>query len=276
MVEIALCLAIIGFALVAIIGVLPMGMSVQTKNRQETIIDEDAVVWMDALRNGARQYDNIASYVLWITNYWSTYSIVNGTNMTLVRSNQFDWYGRTNSQVEGFPISAFALTNGFRIVGLLSMPRMTSPPPFGRGGTVQSNYLVAYVRGMSGPAVEKPPQDNPEILANVFTYRMIVENVDYLPQDPESINFASVTNVAEILARRNNAQRTRTLQNNSHDLRLTFRWPVLPNGETGNERQTFRIFTGGTVARLSDDDYVPSQPLYFLQPTIYTNLPPLP
>ena len=37
MVEIAICLAIIGIALVAIIGVLPIGINVQRDNREETL-----------------------------------------------------------------------------------------------------------------------------------------------------------------------------------------------------------------------------------------------
>src|SRR5687767_4925350 len=41
MVEIAICLAVIGFALVAILGVLPLGIQVQTDNRQDTIIAHD-------------------------------------------------------------------------------------------------------------------------------------------------------------------------------------------------------------------------------------------
>ena len=44
MIEIAICLAIIGFALVAIIGVLPLGMNTQRDNREETIINQDATV----------------------------------------------------------------------------------------------------------------------------------------------------------------------------------------------------------------------------------------
>ena len=44
MVEIAICLAIIGIALVAIIGVLPLGINVQKDNREETIINQDATV----------------------------------------------------------------------------------------------------------------------------------------------------------------------------------------------------------------------------------------
>jgi hypothetical protein len=42
MVEIAISLAVIGFALVAIIGVLPRGLRVQRENREETIINQDA------------------------------------------------------------------------------------------------------------------------------------------------------------------------------------------------------------------------------------------
>ena len=54
MVEIAICLAIIGIALVAIIGVLPIGINVQKDNREETLIDQDAAVFMENIRNGAR------------------------------------------------------------------------------------------------------------------------------------------------------------------------------------------------------------------------------
>ena len=38
MMEIAISLAVIGIALVAIIGVLPIGMNVQQTNREETIV----------------------------------------------------------------------------------------------------------------------------------------------------------------------------------------------------------------------------------------------
>ena len=37
MVEIAICLAVIAFALVAIIGILPAGLQVQKENREDTL-----------------------------------------------------------------------------------------------------------------------------------------------------------------------------------------------------------------------------------------------
>ena len=52
MVEIALSLAIIGFALVAIIGILPAGMSVQKDNREQTIINLDGAFLMNAIKSG--------------------------------------------------------------------------------------------------------------------------------------------------------------------------------------------------------------------------------
>src|ERR1041385_8247392 len=73
MIEIALCLAIIGFALVAIIGVLPAGLNVQKENREETIINQDATVWMDAIRNGAQGYNDLTNYVTGVTNYAQYY-----------------------------------------------------------------------------------------------------------------------------------------------------------------------------------------------------------
>ena len=71
----ALCLAVIGFALVAIIGVLPFGMNVQKDNRQETIVNQDATIFMNAIRNGERGFDDLTNYVMAITNYMRLYNV---------------------------------------------------------------------------------------------------------------------------------------------------------------------------------------------------------
>src|SRR5207248_8329347 len=63
MIEIALCIAIIGFALVAILGVLPSAMRVQQDNRGDTLIDQDGNYFMEAIRNGARGLDDLSNYV---------------------------------------------------------------------------------------------------------------------------------------------------------------------------------------------------------------------
>src|SRR5271156_3068044 len=83
MVEVAISLAIIGIALVAIIGVLPMGMNVQRENREATVINQDATVFIEAIRNGARGLDDLTNYVYAITNHWTKFTgaIGNTTNI---------------------------------------------------------------------------------------------------------------------------------------------------------------------------------------------------
>jgi hypothetical protein len=63
MIEIALCIAIIGFALLAIIGTLPRGAATQRDNRADTVIAEDGLYWMEALRSGARGLDELTNFV---------------------------------------------------------------------------------------------------------------------------------------------------------------------------------------------------------------------
>ena len=73
MVEIAISLAIIGIALVAIIGVLPLGMNVQRDNREATVINQDASVFLEAIRNGSLGLNDLTNYVFDITNSWTLY-----------------------------------------------------------------------------------------------------------------------------------------------------------------------------------------------------------
>jgi hypothetical protein len=67
----------------------------------------------------------------------------------------------------------------------------------------------------------------------------------------------------------------RTVQNNMYDVRLLFRWPLLPNNLVGNSRQTYRLLTGGILTNLyttigSLTNYTP---LWFFQPQTYSAIP---
>src|SRR6185437_9786637 len=241
------------FALVAIIAALPRGLDVQKRNREETIIGQDASVWMSALRSGAQGYNDL-------TNYWTAY----GANYK-VTDKGFDYYTPSNSGITSFtPAPTFLLTNGARIIGLLSMPKlMTIPPP---GPPIplpdfatppfQSNYVVAYVRAMSGPAVDQAPQTNAIVLGDAFTYRMIVENYSYVPVDTNAFCLdcpAAPTNTDLLVGRTNLLYTIGLLATNSHDFRLRFRWPVLPNGQIGNYgAATFRVMAGGPLIETND------------------------
>jgi type II secretory pathway pseudopilin PulG len=120
MVEIAICLAVIGFALVAIIGVLPLGIQVQSDNRQEAIINHDGAYFLDAIRKGAPAED-LSNYVEEIS---ITYS--NGVNLVTNTANVF----RDNHQ----------------IIGMLSYPHAVK--------------TEAIVRALSGAASEKGEYNN--------------------------------------------------------------------------------------------------------------------
>ncbi|MEI9963166.1 MAG: type II secretion system protein [Limisphaerales bacterium] len=104
MIEIAISLAVIGIALVAIIGVLPLGMSVQRENREETVINQDATILMEAIRNGARGLDDLTNYVYAITNYWARYDI--NTNASPPNINGYTYnsfFGFKSVRVRLFP-----------------------------------------------------------------------------------------------------------------------------------------------------------------------------
>jgi prepilin-type N-terminal cleavage/methylation domain-containing protein len=270
MIEIAVSLAIIGFALVAIIGVLPIGMNVQKDNREETIINQDATVIMDAIRNCAQGLDDLTNYVFAITNNVTKYAD-NGKKLDAWQYS----YTLTSSYGPGMS-SQFPLINGFRIVGLLSTPKYVPLPAIKGGGFdgYLSNHVVAYVRSMSGPAYEKFPQNNQDVKDLAFSYRMTSEVVpygswgtNYHYYDPSwtaDTNYAAVVN---------------NLNANLHDVRLTFRWPLRSNGQLGPGGQAFRTLVGGSLQETNEPGpgLHPPWPspydLYFFQPRTYVKAP---
>ncbi len=82
MIEVALSLAIVGFAMVAIIGVLPTGLNVQQKNREDTIIMQDSGLLIEAIRSGLNSgalsvlAENMVT--LQVSNSQGTATFVNG------------------------------------------------------------------------------------------------------------------------------------------------------------------------------------------------------
>lgn len=277
MIEIVISLAVIGFALVAIIGVLPLGMDVQKQNRQETIINQDASVWLDALRNGQRGMDDLTNYVMAVTNFGASY---NAAGQFVTRRT--DWYTPTNSSMN----PQFPLTNGFRIVGLLSTPKIIFLPsgPRGQSSGFYSNHFVAYVRSLSGPASEKPPQTNSTVQDLALSYKMITEvgpyGVDFFgpngalgPQywDPALTNWTNPQiSTNERIARFNYSVVNSNLQANLHEMRLTFRWPLLPGGTNGPGYQMYRATVGGSIQGTNLPGFpLLEQRLYFVTPGTY-------
>jgi len=285
MIEIALCLAIIGFALVSILLVLPLGMNTQRDNRQLTIINQDASMLMETMRNGSYGSDDLTNYVYAITNYWTYFDRFGKPATANPNINGYSYSGASvkASAVfgSGGPYSAAPLTNGFNIVGLMSTPEfiadtnvvfvfgdtnyypavpdpLYAPVHYGCG--FYSNHVVAYVRSMSGLAVEKPPQDNQILQENSFTYRVACINA------PIAVD----TNMYFLPQAQRNYQEQ--LAFSLRELRMLFMWPQLPGNNLGPNRQTFRTSIAG---QLQLTNVFPNiYPLYFYEPaTFVTNTP---
>lgn len=270
MIEIAIALAVIGFALVAIIGILPLGMNVQRENREETIINQDATVFMEAIRNGAMGLDDLTNYVLVISNHWTRFD-----GSLRPAESGVNWYTTTNSSQN--PV--FPITNGFRIVGLLTTPKFI---PLRQSGGFLSNSVAAVVRSMSGSATEKFPQTDLDARDMGLKYRLVSEIVNFgsvlnetitnNAHNPGMLNFGAYTsNSQPYIVRARYDNYATNLYNHLHDVRLIFRWPVLPNGTVPARggRQVYATTAGGRMMPAADPwntNYV----LFFLQPTSYT------
>ncbi len=262
MIEIALCLAIIGFALVSIMLVLPGGMNTQRQTREETIVNQDASMLLEAVRNSARGLDDLTNNVYAITNYWWQY------NLDSKPVSHTYGYTRTSTSFDGVPGNAQIITNGLRIIGLLSTPEYTNgfgglpiADTFGRSYT--SNHIVAWVRSFSGLAAEKPPQDNQIMQENTFSYRVACVNA------PVAADTNNLDKNSPLFSAYNYQ-----LAGNLRELRLLFMWPQLPNGSVGRFRQTFRASVGGQLIQTNDPFAAnPAMPLYFYQSQSFTNAP---
>ena len=255
--EVAICLAVISIALVAIIGVLPLGMNVQKENREGTIVNQDATIFLEAISKGAQGVDNLTNYVYAITNHWAKYAV--GAVFNSAGDNGYTF---NNSSVT-WPLQSGAvchLTNGFHIIGLLSTPEFTDDngrPTNNLFNGGYSNHVVAYVRSISGAASDKPPQDNSIIQDNAFAYRLLCVNAPV----PVDTNVFNLTPAQQAYSKQ--------LAANLHELRLTFLWPIQPNGRVGTGRQTYRALVGGQVHHF----YTNNVDLYFYQSQSFTNAP---
>src|SRR5665213_2659475 len=237
MIEIAISLAIIGIALVGIIGVLPLGLNTQRVNREQTVINQDATLFMEDSRSGARGADDLTNYVYAIVmpNAASQNVYINPTLAAAMGFSTANFV--PTPPVKLYPI----LTNGANIVGLLSTPEFLNVD----GGIADSiytaatsNHVVAYVRSINGPAFEKPPQDNPILQQDSFSYRIYCVNA------PVAVD----TNIFNTLIYPNGPPAySQQLAANLRELRLTFLWPVLPNGNLPAQpfHATYRTLVAG-------------------------------
>ena len=256
MIEIALCLAIIGFALVSILLVLPSGMNTQRDTREETIVGQDASMLLESIRGGARGADDLTNYVYLITNYWAFYD--NLGNQKFFGKNGYSFQGSTiANKWPQVPFDFYPITNGSRIIGLLSTPEYTDgfQPITNLYNGGFSNHVVAFVRSVSGLAIEKPPQNNSIMQDNSFSYRLLCVNAP-MAADTNSLLQSDFT---------------REMARNLREVRLLFQWPLQPNGSVGFSHQNFRTTVAGQLLATNEPGF--AQALYFYPSEYFTNAP---
>ena len=217
MVEVALSLGIIAFALVAIIGVLPSGMKVQRENREETIVYQDSEYLLEGIRSGAKGLDDLTNYVESIT-----IQSGNGRPRTYT-NNVFN------------PGGFLPLTNGLQIISLLTTPKVE----WFNNNTYQINKVTAQMRSISGRALDQ----SPSMRDFAFRYQLTAEVI-------------AVTNVPPLTSTglsRTEALRTLNLLQNLYEVRLTTRWPLVQRANTwgvGRYRRTASTLVSGELAPL--------------------------
>lgn len=160
MAEIAIALGVIGFALIAIVGILPRGLQVQRDNRAETIVNQDGTFWLDAIKSGAQGMDELATLVDRIDVH---YNINNGLPETTTTHRGF--------------------RNGKEVIGLLTTPARTNAEVF------------ASVWAISGAAAEKEPDAANRVVA--FKYRLRV-NIEPAPGNTLSFTDSTIPRAAGV------------------------------------------------------------------------------
>ena len=266
MVELALCIAVVAIAMVAIIGVLPAGLGVQKQNREETIIDQDATLLMEAIRSGATGFDDLTNYL--------DYVIITNQPLDSGALDTYTYKGPLFKLPPGnpTPVPWTELAFPQQIMGLLSLPQVDySKLGTNEVGRTNRNFVMAQFRAFSGALDEKVlPQARgdtiPELkLDQAFRYRLNVEIVPIFSHPTNLVNPGQLN--LDLV----NLFQQRVLANMLYDVRLTFQWPVYGTkipGDVGGNVKSYRTQVSGRMSRVqipllgTNDVFAPNSNIY--------------
>jgi len=224
MIEVAISIAIVAFALVAIIGVLPHGLNVQRDNREDTIINQDATFLMEAIRSGSTNITALTNFIdeVWIqtTNYAAGTGVVTRI------------YG-TNRQPN------------FLLAGLSTPHHFPNSPV--------TNFVMARIRAFSGPLGDQGTNLASRNFA--FSYLVTSELLPYVSTPPFLTNYSAALNQFGDVGRSNNFVLQMQREVNLYELRLTFQWPLFPDPNNtvfgmrpGLGQRVFRTLIPGSLS----------------------------
>jgi type II secretory pathway pseudopilin PulG len=229
MVEIAISMAVVAFALVAIVGVLPTGLQVQKDNREETIINADGAYLLEAIRTGTDRLSLLSSNV-----YFLSLGFKNGSRDTFLNED--------------------AHLDGQRLLGLLATPKS-------RTEAGVSN-VVAWVRALNGTAVDRDP-----VARDIaFRYQLITEVVPFTALPPDATQQLSAHDLARLNRLQNGLYEVR-LTMRWPLYRDSVNAP--DNARVGTKRRTFRALVGGSQIFYPTNFVEGEHLVYYFQPSLY-------
>lgn len=257
MVELALCIAIVSIAMVAIIGVLPLGMNVQKQNREDTIINQEAQILMDAIRTAASSgapITNVYTDSLPLADRMWTYSnaadyltnFVDYVAVTNVFGKSF-WRGPNYLKATGGDSadpSRASLMDGHMFLNALLTPLVET-----NSGRLVTNLVFAQMRPITSPLSQYPASLDqkqgppPDRFDDVFRYIVTAEVVRSVPLSPvlyqaDEFEKWDKGDYEKQLASKQydiryqaavgmtRTKSMRQLTNSLYEVRLTFEWPV--------------------------------------------------
>lgn len=256
-----LSLAIIAIALVAIIGVLPIGLNVQAENQEESLVSADAAIWMEAFRNGAQGME----YLVQDDDDGDDFYIDEVRVEEVHRTR--NPLGASYRDDPGTVFRTQYLTNftsASNLIGVLSLPKFPQHYNTLPANAVYTNWNVyAEVRALNGNLADLGAD-----MDFAFKYRLTPELLPVQGLRPQHL--VSTNGPLWIM------------ETNLHELRLNFQWPLIV-GVGGNYRAQTRFAKSLNFRTLiSGQQFIRTNEatgglLYFMGPRQYsylTNPPP--
>jgi len=175
MVEIAIALAVIAFALIAIIGILPTGLQTQRDNREETLVNQDARLLLEAIKSGGRDVDSdLGLYVVATNGVDCTQNNPPGIPATNLIQLLTDPYGRSainpHHEIVMSSISGAVATRGTDLGFRYEIhTTVTNSPDF--ADTVVSNQVYEVRWRFAWPVL---PDNSVRPEANTYKVRTLI------------------------------------------------------------------------------------------------------
>ncbi|MBM3847169.1 MAG: type II secretion system protein [Verrucomicrobia bacterium] len=226
--EIAVSLAVIGFAIVAVLGVLPSGLNIQRDTRERTIVTQDAAYIIEAIRRGSM--DTLSAQTNLVNRVDDMHIITIFQNLQTTDSYRVnrDWFPNDGEFIK-------RLAEPIRSYGPLS----------------QISVRV-LMRSLTGSAAEQG--GNADYDRIMFKYYLTAEVVPVTSVD-ESVVYDSAA--LDPLERSYRDGQMRSMTNNLSELRLKISWPAglatKPTGEPAWKRDSttksmeFRTLLSGAL-----------------------------